>query len=212
MREPRGSRGADDASQFNRLARELKEDGIELEPDVVSQDAEPILPRVIVKRPRKGFLHPATKSDITSVLEFFGEQCYYGLDTIKLVQGSDNIASGAILLGRLEVPGTILLYDLPESPWVVNERLADTQLLRLQEAGAKIEMLASGAQCRIEWSDVDLRNFYLFDVFMHEIGHHLIQQYKGKRGVRVARTRDHEHYASLFAKRCRQDYLSEQPD
>jgi hypothetical protein len=40
-------------------------------------------------------------------------------------------------------------------------------------------------------------------VLMHEVGHHLIQQYKGKRRARVARTRDHEAFADGFARRCR---------
>jgi hypothetical protein len=43
----------------------------------------------------------------------------------------------------------------------------------------------------------------LFDVLLHEIGHHLIQQYRGKRTARVARTRDHEACADRFALQCR---------
>ena len=46
----------------------------------------------------------------------------------------------------------------------------------------------------------------LFDVLMHEIGHHLIQHYKGKRTVRRARTADHEAFADRFAQRCRLAY------
>ena len=39
----------------------------------------------------------------------------------------------------------------------------------------------------------------LRDVLLHEIGHHVLQHGKGKRGVRIARTRDHEAFATRFA-------------
>jgi hypothetical protein len=39
----------------------------------------------------------------------------------------------------------------------------------------------------------------LFDVLLHEIGHHVLQHGKGKRLVRIARTRDHEAFATRFA-------------
>jgi Zn-dependent peptidase ImmA (M78 family) len=48
----------------------------------------------------------------------------------------------------------------------------------------------------------------LFDVLMHEVGHHVIQQYKGKRPARVARTKDHEALAERFAARCRELYAT----
>lgn len=224
MRKPREPRGADAPSRFKKLARALKEDSadpnlpdsgfFDFDEQFEDEQIEPILPRFVVKRPRKGFLHPATKSDIIDLLEFFGEQCFYGLDSIKLLQGTSSFAaasgSGAasILLGRLEVPGCIILYDLPESPWVINDALPDAQIEQLKAAGAEIEIFASGAQTRVSWTDENLKNFFLFDVFMHEVGHHLIQQYKGKRKVRVARTRDHEHYANLFARRCREEFLA----
>jgi hypothetical protein len=35
------------------------------------------------------------------------------------------------------------------------------------------------------------------------LGHHVLQQYKGKRPVRIARTRDHEAAAERFASRQR---------
>jgi hypothetical protein len=47
----------------------------------------------------------------------------------------------------------------------------------------------------------------LFDGLMHEVGHHLIQQYTGKRGDRVMRTVDHERRADAFAARCREVWL-----
>ena len=66
-----------------------------------------------------------------------------------------------------------------------------------------LEIPEGGAHALVSWPGKTLRDFMLFDVLMHEIGHHLIQQYKGKRRARVARTRDHEAFAAHFARRCR---------
>jgi Zn-dependent peptidase ImmA (M78 family) len=52
----------------------------------------------------------------------------------------------------------------------------------------------------------------LFDVLMHEVGHHLIQHHKGKRQARVARTRDHEAFADAFARRWREVWLQDLGD
>jgi hypothetical protein len=66
-----------------------------------------------------------------------------------------------------------------------------------------VESCDDGGATIVSWPSTTLRAFMLFDVLMHEIGHHLIQHYKGKRPARVARTRDHEAFADAFAQRCR---------
>ena len=59
----------------------------------------------------------------------------------------------------------------------------------------------------MSWPGETLKEFMLLDVLLHEIGHHVLQHYKGKQRVRIARTRDHEAFASAFAERCRRRYL-----
>jgi Zn-dependent peptidase ImmA (M78 family) len=44
-------------------------------------------------------------------------------------------------------------------------------------------------------------------VLLHEIGHHILQQHKGKRRPRIARTRDHEAFAARFAEKHRAKLL-----
>jgi len=46
------------------------------------------MPRIIVKRPREKFFHPADKSQITRVLTHFGELSWYGVQEISLLQNS----------------------------------------------------------------------------------------------------------------------------
>lgn len=56
----------------------------------------------------------------------------------------------------------------------------------------------------ISWiSPVPLREFMLWHVLPHEIGHHVLQHRSGKRTVPRRRGRDHERYADLFAERAR---------
>jgi hypothetical protein len=61
-------------------------------------------------------------------------------------------------------------------------------------------------QTTVDWPGDTLRDFVLFDVLMHEIGHHIVQQYTGNRAGRVMRTRDHEAFAERFARRCREEF------
>jgi hypothetical protein len=137
-------------------------------------------------------------------LRFFGERCTYGLQSIELVRGEEALAGSRLQFGRLLVPGRIIMYDQPVSPWVLAGRLPAGEEERLRLAGARVE--EEGVQTVVAWSGDSLRDFTLFDVLMHEVGHHLIQQYKGKRPVRVVRTRDHEAFAARFARRCRLIY------
>ncbi len=210
MRNPYEPRSAGDLSSSRQLARQLKEDGVIIETDETSEIADPILPRVITKRPRPGYFHPASKADILQVLQFFGEECFYGVKTIKLMQGAEACGNMTLLMGRLDVPGCIVLYDQAVSPWFVSGTVPKSTRQILERAGATIEICGGGLQTLIHWTDESLRNFMLFEVLMHEIGHHLIQQFAGKRTQRVARTKDHEHYARLFAQRCRESYLGDE--
>ncbi len=207
VRAPREARGKNNRSDMRQIVRVLKEAGIDLELQNDPLVGIPVLPRITTKRPRQGFTHPAEKADILRVLQFFGEKCFYGLKSIKLIQGSNASSEAGVPMGRLEVPGTIVLYDQPVSPWFINGTLPKAEREKLEQAGASIESASDNLHCLIHWNEGDLKNFMLFEVFMHEIGHHLIQQYKGKRSVRVARTKDHEQFAALFAQRCRESFV-----
>lgn len=91
---------------------------------------------------------------------------------------------------------------------MVLDTLTEDQEGKLRNAGARVECQPIGAATTISWPGQTLRDFMLFEVLMHEIRHHVIQQYKGKRTVRVVRTRDHEAAADRFAARCRAEYYA----
>jgi hypothetical protein len=101
------------------------------------------------------------------------------------------------------VPGRIVLFDQPQSPWTIPRNLNAATVHRLNTAGAVVQSVAGGLQTSVWWPGTTLRDFMLFDVLMHEVGHHLLQHHKGKRLVRIARTADQEAVADAFARRCR---------
>jgi hypothetical protein len=211
VRAPFAPRGEGDRSTQWALAAWLKEAGLVPE----AQAARPAperpapLPRVRVCRPREGHVHPASRADVERVLRFLGAQGTYGLRAVELVRGSAPAAGGRLRLGALSVPGVVRLYDQLPPPWVLPGQVPPALAARMRRAGAIVERVGQGSQTRIVWPGETLRDFMLFDVLIHEIGHHLIQQYKGKRPARVARTRDHETFAERFAYRCRLAYGGE---
>src|SRR5262249_48985339 len=151
-------------------------------------------------RPRPGCHHPAAPAEIRRLLRLFGARCTYGLRAIELCRGEEGAAAGALPLGRLLLPGPVRPGAPAPPPLLLHGKLPDHEREKLTRAGAQVEVSPHGAW--VTWPEDTLRDFMLFDVLMHEIGHHLIQQYKGKRPARVVRTRDHEAFAEQFAHQC----------
>src|SRR5262249_4043607 len=147
-------------------ARALKELGIRIRPDATAQvdDAPAPLPRLCVSSPRQGFHHPANRSAIVRLLCFFGETCTYGLQSIELVRGEESPGGRTVRFGCLVVPGRILLFDQPASPWVLTGRLPDHEAERLRRGGALIEEAV--LRTVVTWPGSTLRDFMLFDVLM----------------------------------------------
>lgn len=210
VRNPRGKR--DDESRFinnaqSRLFQDL-EIGVE-DIDLASIASELRFPRIKVQRPRKGFFHPASGADIRKTITYFGELCSYGVREISLMHSSSIEAADKLTFGKLIVPGKVVLYEQPVPPWHLSGRLDAANASAFERAGATITASADGARCKIDWDLDSLKEFMLFDVLLHEIGHHLVQQFKGKREAQVLRRKDHELSADMFAQRCRELYKSE---
>jgi hypothetical protein len=205
---PHEPRGAGDRSARYVAARELKEHGLvcEARVSVLVERVTP-LPRVIVRQPGPGRSHPADRRDVLRVLRFFGAEYTYGLRAVELRPAPPDVAVGRLRFGSLRVPGHIRLYDQPPPPWLLPGTLSARERARLEQAGALVERAMAGGATRVEWPGTTLRDFMLFDVLMHEIGHHMVQQYTGKRRARVLRTKDHEAFADRLAARCRTTFL-----
>jgi hypothetical protein len=210
VRLPREPRGAGDISAARRAGALLKQLGIAAEEfDDAGEDdiPQPRLPRITVERARRNQHHPAGKNDIEQLLQFFGARAFYGIKEIHLSQAPASAKPGRnLLFGRLFVPGKVVLYEQPVSPWFVPSKLSRHDKKELQQCGAQIETSDDGLRNIISWDENGLRDYMLFEVLMHEVGHHLIQHFKGKRKAQVMRTADHEQAAELFARKCRALY------
>lgn len=211
VRDPHAPRSAGDSVAARAIARSLKASGIILPP--LSKDPteriEAPLPRIRVRRPRKGYCHALNRRDIVWALQYFGEICTYGLQSIELVSTPADTGH-KLNLGKLFIPGRIVIYPQPIGPWHLPGKLSFRERNRLQRAGAIFQMTTGSIHTLVRWPDDTLKNFMLFDVLMHEIGHHLIQHYSGKRCLRAARTKDHEAFARRFADRCRAISMKDQ--
>jgi hypothetical protein len=199
---PRQPRGQTDRTGLHRRVRTLKRRGTVATPALVwDLEGDVPLPPIRVSRPRTDLTHPATRADVAAVLRLCGAEGTYGLRAVEL--RSPLAASGSLCLGRYEPPGLIILFAQPASPWSMPGALPVREHDRLCRAGAQVEILGGGTHTRVTWSAGRLRDFILYDVLLHEVGHHVVQQYTGKRAARVMRTRDHEAVAERFAARCR---------
>jgi len=217
VRSPRARRGARDPKRdqqllfiFNEIeidvAVELRAGGrFDAESRIMADPAR--RPRITACRPRSGYFHPADKLDVRSLLDDFGELSWYGLHEVCL--GHGRFQSGKLAFGCLQVPGKILLYEQPAPPWFVAGDLQPEQAEWISNAGGIIQSSSFGFGCKIDWPERTLTDFMLFDVLMHEVGHHIVQQFKGKRQTQVLRRKDHEALALAFARRCRRQYRLE---
>lgn len=169
-----------------------------------SPDSVWSLPPITTTRPRPGYHHPACQADVARILRFFGEEYVYGLRAVELRQAEPRAVG--LQLGRLMIPGQIVLYEQRPSPWYLPGRVDQDETRRLESAGAQLEVLE--AALIVTWPGRTLKEFMLIDVLMHEVGHHLLQHHKGKRLARVARTRDHESFAEALVRGCREIYES----
>ena len=209
VRAPFAPRGASDPSACYSLARMLKSSGIVSQPETITSAGEPSmpLPRIREQRPLPGTFHPLSRREICLALGFFGAECVYGIRAITLASAVTP-TTGDLSFGRLIVPGQIILSAHSIPPGTIAGRLPTDAEARLRCAGAIIELIAGGTQMIIAWPGATLRDFMLFDVLMHEIGHHVFQHHTGKRSVRIARTKDHEAFANAFARRCRARFIA----
>ncbi len=207
IRDPRQPRGAGDPSRDRKRLRVLKEGGLTSGPAVRQTKDLKVGPRIVIHKARPGFFHPVSRRDILQVLEAAGPEAVYGLKRIELARVRDPDPSGLSPLGSLFPQGRIVLFEQPVPPWRLLGRLSEASVRALETAGAVIAQNAGPFTTVIEWPGAALRDFMLFDVLLHELGHHILQHNKGKRPLKIARSRDHEAFADRFARKCRKALL-----
>jgi hypothetical protein len=168
-------------------------------------------PRIIWRQPRPGFHHAITKRDVLELLEAIGPIAVYGLRSIEFARVPASNRATSLVFGRYKVPGRILLFEQAFPPWRLHGRLAKKDVERFEQAGARVCQMPQSVVTSVDWPAGALRRFMLEQVLLHELGHHVLQHHKGKRLARIARTRDHEAFAALFATRQLQVLPNQNP-
>jgi hypothetical protein len=199
IRSPHDKRGVGDLSLRRSIGLQRKAAGILSEPNENGQSRL----RIIVQPARPGFVHPVGKRDLVELLKTMGPISQYGLRTIELARTPVRASSSALTFGRYCAPGRIILFEQRLPPWRLPGYLQGTILRRFQRAGARVTILAEVGATFVDWPEETLRRFMLEDIFLHELGHHVLQQYRGKRSIRAARSRDHEAFADRFVEKHR---------
>ncbi len=201
VRVPFEKRAVGDLSlrrELGRKASELNSIGLS---SVKGGKPLPLIPRVLWREPSPGFHHPIGKQEVLQLVGTIGPVGIYGLRSIELTRAPVQSGGRPLVFGRYAAPGRILLFEQPLPPWRLPGRLAKEDVARFQRAGAVVSLMSQLGATLIDWPADTLRRFMLEEVLLHELGHHVLQHYKGKRPARIARTKDHEAFAALFAAR-----------
>ena len=201
LRAPREGRGVGDLSRRRELGRN-RQAGAEPGGGKLEENGQLRL-RIVVRESRSGFHHPADKRDVLEMLKAVGPVAFYGLRSIELARSPADSLISMPVFGRYYVPGRIILFEQPLPPWRLPGLLKGDVARRLERAGAVVTRLTDVGATLVHWPHATLRRFMLEEVLLHELGHHVLQHHKGKRPVRVARTRDHESFAARFAEKYR---------
>ncbi len=161
-------------------------------------------PRVTSQPPSPRFHHPAGRKEVLRFIEAVGPVAIYGLRSVELVRAHSPSGVPCLVFGRYEAPGRILLFEQPVPPWRLPGLLDHESVRRFERAGATVTPRPDSGATLVDWPAGTLERFMLEEVLLHELGHHVLQHYKAKRPARIARTKDHEAFAALFAERQRQ--------
>lgn len=131
------------------------------------------------------FIRPFSVEDVRDVLDAVPRQFLKGLYGIYLLGGTRKQAKTAG--GRLYRYGSyydclcsICLYPFPRRrlSWNYGRLLKPDVRHEYERAGAVFERVKDGWSCRFD--ERSLRCFYLYDVLIHEIGHHMDRDNTGK--------------------------------
>jgi hypothetical protein len=164
----------------------------------IKRDSEgkPIYPRIVVKPPTLGDLHPLTKQDLNRLFEEISLKYLYGLCRIELRSRLNEQIGNPFgqYSGRDKV---ITLFSLP-TEWRlrnINDSLLSSVLKFYAEIEERHESIF------VKWSDPKIMSLWFYcDVFTHELGHHFRAQYQHKNG-RLGKYNHEEFVAELHAKR-----------
>jgi len=144
---------------------------------------------IVVEKPGRGFRHVVTEDEIRERLAALPKEMTAGLEVIQLSQMTRK--KKRFPCYGMQWGSSIYLYPIETSRIeVFTEPPGPSQRIEARMYGARWEEQANG-YWHLVWTDESLRDFYLNNVLIHELGHLLDQ--------RNTTYRDRERFAEWFA-------------
>ena len=151
--------------------------------DIIARDRMPrdrrgntVFPRIIVRKPKLGDCHPLDRRMIAAAFEKLPLEYFYGLKQIELRARQGDIGKP---FGKYSYHSkTITLYSVPGKLWRIKD-ISEGWIEALQRYHAEIHGCEGGNV--IEWGDSVSLSMFCLSTLFHELGHHYLHQYKGKK-------------------------------
>ena len=151
-------------------------------------------PFIKVEKTHSDFVFPITSEDIQAGLGQVPSEFLSGIKAVLVPSGSKKqtkVVKSLLLYGEYWQECVFLHpYPRAEMTWKYDKTPNPTVLREYQRAGAIVN--PDGAGICISFDEGALKQFYLRDVLMHEIGHHVDSQ-------RIRSRRKREAFAEWFA-------------
>jgi len=134
-----------------------------------------IFPRITVRKPKLGDIHPLDRKMIAIAYRKLPLEYFYGLREIELRARSSGVGKP---FGKYSPSARkIILYSVPPRQWNIANASAGL-ISALRHCAAKINNTERGIIA--EWETDFLLSFFYLGVLFHELGHHYMHQYKCK--------------------------------
>ncbi len=155
-----------------------------------------VLPRLVVRKPKRGDVHPVPPTDLRLFLHLLPLEFLCGLKRIEL-RARQSIEVGRPFGCYLPDEKVVILFSLPTSfnfGWPSEDSLRRLLLFRPQ-----VDFTDNGLE--VAWTDLgQLAIWFFTDVVIHELAHHFDNQY-GHKNRRIRGRRWQEAFAEVRANR-----------
>lgn len=161
--------------------------------NVSAEDNLALIERKCLKRD----YYPLSKGMLNGYVKELPPEYLVGLNRIELMdRNSRNIGDPYGFYRESEK--VIIMYSVPPKRWVFGS-LGHTSRDRFRTHGASVGEIESGIE--VTWKKpIDLAYFMFAEVFLHELGHHYIHQYR-HRNKSPGSDRLHEELADIHMRK-----------
>ena len=149
-------------------------------------------PRIVVRAPYPGDVHPLDRRWIASYLERVPVEFIVGLKSVELLARKNPV--GFPYGDYMSDERRIRLYSLPPSGWRMGAQYSGT-ISQCKSLGARVENL--GDEVELTWPDRTSLEIFMVDTFLHELGHHYVYMHRTRRKL-PSTVIGHEHLAEQW--------------